>query len=395
MEQELFDGKYIKEKRLGGGGFSDVWKVTDKDTGVTLALKIYKAGANVDNDGVDMMKHEYALMVNISHVNLLTPKFFAVCDDEPYLVMAYCKQGSIDKLRKKMSEEEAWKLLRDISSALEYLHTRTPSIIHQDIKPDNILIWDDGTYMLTDFGVSTRLKVATQSRLKFDENIYGSAGTIAYMPPNKFSRKNLPIFANDIWSLGATVFEMLTGELPFGHSGGLIQKKGADVPDLPDQFSHLLNDTIRSCMDEDPAKRPFASKLNAIASEALKHPERLVPMSQNTEPEQKPEPEQKTWQEQVIENKQEPKLGSEPEQGKEQGKERPTIPISDSVSDIEQQVQHGLQVDSYQKLEHNVFDSNQFVNDNNKDSGSSIPTWVIILSITGGIVAGVVMALLF
>ena len=388
MEQELFDGKYIKEKRLGGGGFSDVWKVTDKDTGVTLALKIYKAGANVDNDGVDMMKHEYALMVNISHVNLLTPKFFAVCDDEPYLVMAYCKQGSIDKLRKKMSEEEAWKLLRDISSALEYLHTRTPSIIHQDIKPDNILIWDDGTYMLTDFGVSTRLKVATQSRLKFDENIYGSAGTIAYMPPNKFSRKNLPIFANDIWSLGATVFEMLTGELPFGHSGGLIQKKGADVPDLPDQFSHLLNDTIRSCMDEDPAKRPFASKLNAIASEALKHPERLVPMSQSSEPEQKSEPEKKPGQEQDAEQKQ------EPEQKQEQGKERPTIPFSDSFTDIEHQVQTNLQENSNQQLEQNVLDPNQFSNDGSEDSGSSIPTWVILLSITGGVIAGVVMALL-
>lgn len=388
MEQELFDGKYIKEKRLGGGGFSDVWKVTDKDTGVTLALKIYKAGANVDNDGVDMMKHEYALMVNISHVNLLTPKFFAVCDDEPYLVMAYCKQGSIDKLRKKMSEEEAWKLLRDISSALEYLHTRTPSIIHQDIKPDNILIWDDGTYMLTDFGVSTRLKVATQSRLKFDENIYGSAGTIAYMPPNKFSRKNLPIFANDIWSLGATVFEMLTGELPFGHSGGLIQKKGADVPDLPDQFSHLLNETIRSCMDEDPAKRPFASRLNAIASEALKHPEKLVPMSQSSEPEQKSEPEKKPGQEQDAEQKQ------EPEQKQEQGKERPTIPFSDSFTDIEHQVQTNLQENSNQQLEQNVLDPNQFSNDGSEDSGSSIPTWVILLSITGGVIAGVVMALL-
>ena len=89
MEQELFDGRYRMEKRLGGGGFSDVWKVKDENTGVTLALKIYKPGANVDNDGVEMLKHEYALMVNISHRNLLKPQFFAVCDDAPYLVLAY------------------------------------------------------------------------------------------------------------------------------------------------------------------------------------------------------------------------------------------------------------------------------------------------------------------
>lgn len=289
MEQELFDGKYRKEKRLGGGGFSDVWKVTYVKTGVTLALKIYKPGANVDSDGVDMLKHEYALMVNISHRNLLKPQFFDICDGQPYLVLPYCERGSIYNMKKKMSEEETWKLLRDMSSALEYLHTRTPAIIHQDIKPDNILIASDGSYMLTDFGVSTSLKVkATQSRLSFDDHLLGSAGTIAYMPPNKFSRKNLPIFANDIWSLGATVFEMLTGELPFGQTGGLIQKKGAEVPDLPEDFSNLLNDTIRSCMDEDPAKRPFATKLYDIACDALKHPEKLIPMNQAPAIEEKP-----------------------------------------------------------------------------------------------------------
>ena len=357
MEQELFDGKYIKEERLGGGGFSDVWKVTDKDTSVTLALKIYKPGANVDNGGVEILKHEYALMVNISHMNLLTPKYFAVCGEQPYLVLAYCKQGSINSMRKKMSEKEAWKLLRDISSALEYLHTRTPSIIHQDIKPDNILIWDDGTYMLTDFGVSTHLKVATQSRLNFDDNLFGSAGTIAYMPPNKFSRKNLPIFANDIWSLGATVFEMLTGELPFGQSGGLIQKKGAEVPDIPDQFSHLLNNTIRTCMDEDPAKRPFASKLYEIACDALKHPEKLIPMSQSEEPQQ----------EQKQEKSPEPPSVAAPQPYSEQPQPEPS-PHSEPG-----------------------FDPNSF--GDNEDEGASIPLWLISLGVIGGIVAGVLMAL--
>lgn len=369
MEQELFDGRYRKEKRLGGGGFSDVWKVTDESTGVTLALKIYKPGANVDNDGVEMLKHEYALMVNISHRNLLKPQYFAVCNDEPYLVLAYCEKGSINNMKKKMSEEEAWKLLRDISSALEYLHTRTPAIIHQDIKPDNILIWDDGTYMLTDFGVSTRLKVATQSRLNFDENIFGSAGTIAYMPPNKFSRKNLPIFANDIWSLGATVFEMLTGELPFGHTGGLIQKKGAEVPDVPDQFSNLLNETIRSCMDEDPAKRPFASKLYEIACDALKHPEKLIPMSQGTNPESEPQPAPApTSVQQPVGSEQQPN----------DSEQRP--------NDSEQQPQS----DSQQ--ERIAFDLNEIYNEEVQES-KTLPLWIILLGVTGGIAAGVLMAL--
>ena len=281
---ELFDGKYRQEELLGTGAFSEVWKVTYVQTGVTLALKIYKSGTSMDNDGVKMLTHEYALMVNLNHRNLLKPQFFDVCDGRPYLILPYCEKGNINKMIGSMTEEEAWKLLRDASSALDFLHTRTPPIIHQDIKPANILVADDGTYMLTDFGVSTSLK-ATLSRLSIDEQSLMSAGTLAYMDPQKFSRKNLPIMANDVWSLGATVFEMLTGELPFGNSGGLLQKKGADVPDLPEHFSSLLNDTLRSCMDEDPAKRPWASKLNHIAIDAINHPEKLkipTPESQDT-----------------------------------------------------------------------------------------------------------------
>ena len=272
---ELFDGKYKQEELLGMGAFSEVWKVTYVQTGVTLAMKIYKPSTSMDNDGVKMLTHEYALMVNLNHRNLLKPQFFDVCDGRPYLILPYCEKGNINKMIGKLTEKEAWKLLRDAASALEYLHTRKPPIIHQDIKPANILVADDGTYMLTDFGVSNSLK-ATLSRLSIDEQSLMSAGTLAYMDPMKFSRKNLPIMANDIWSLGATVFEMLTGELPFGNSGGLLQKKGADVPDIPEKFSERLNDVLRSCMDEDPAKRPWASKLYDIAQEAVRHPESLT-----------------------------------------------------------------------------------------------------------------------
>jgi serine/threonine protein kinase len=315
---ELIDGKYKQEELLGTGAFSEVWKVTYVQTGVTLAMKIYKPNASMDNDGVKMLTHEYALMVNLNHRNLLKPQFFDVYDGRPYLILPFCEKGNINNMIGKLTEDEAWKLLRDTASALDYLHTRKPPIIHQDIKPANILVADDGTYMLTDFGVSTSLK-ATLSRLSIDEQSLMSAGTLAYMDPMKFSRKNLPIMANDIWSLGATVFEMLTGELPFGNSGGLLQKKGAEVPDIPDTFSAHLNDVLRSCMDEDPAKRPWASKLHEIAREAILHPEvrnkktveevqviDLKPASDNiqpgTEPISRPTPDPDMEKTQLIDN---------------------------------------------------------------------------------------------
>ena len=269
---EIFDGRYEQEKLLGQGAFSEVWKVKDTQTGVTLALKIYNPTTGMDESGTEMLTHEFALMVNASHKNLLRPLFFATCDNRPYLILPYCEQGNIGKMIGRMTEEEAWKLLRDCASALDYLHSMNPPILHQDIKPANILLSDNGDYMLTDFGVSTQAKQSL-SRVSNQEKELLSAGTISYMAPERFSRNNMPIMANDIYSLGSTVYEMLSGDLPFGNDGGLLQKKGAEIPELPGNFSPLLKRTLEKCLEEEPWARPTAGRLEDIANEALKHPE--------------------------------------------------------------------------------------------------------------------------
>jgi len=270
---EIFDGRYEQQQLLGKGAFSEVWKVRDTQTGVTLALKIYMPAATTSNtEGNDMLTHEFALMVNANHKNLLRPLFFNVCNSHPYLILPYCKEGNISKFIGKMSEEEAWKLLRDTASALAYLHGMNPPILHQDIKPANILLDDNGNYMLTDFGVSTQVK-SSLSRMSNQDMDLTSAGTISYMAPERFSRNNLPIMANDIYSLGSTVFEMASGFLPFGTDGGLLQYKGAEIPELPGDFSPLLKKTLDDCLQTEPWQRPTAEQLEQIASDALQHPE--------------------------------------------------------------------------------------------------------------------------
>ena len=85
----IFDQRYEQELLLGRGAFSEVWKVKDIQTGVTLALKIYNPTTGIDEDGKDMLTHEFALMVNASHKNLLRPLFFAVSGDRPYLILPF------------------------------------------------------------------------------------------------------------------------------------------------------------------------------------------------------------------------------------------------------------------------------------------------------------------
>lgn len=267
---DLFDRRYEKIELIGRGAFSEVWKVTDTQTGTTMALKIYTANGNMDEDGIKMLTREFALMIDADHQNLLRPMYFGVSSDNklPYLTLPYCKGGNISKIMGKMSEREAWKLIRDTASALAYLHAMNPPIIHQDIKPANILIGNDGYYKLSDFGVSIQAR-STLSNNDHKDVYYNSAGTISYMAPEKFSRDNLPIMANDIYSLGATLFEMLAGYLPFGADGGLTQKKGADIPILPGGFSSRLKQTLENCLNEEPWKRPTAKILEEIAIDVL------------------------------------------------------------------------------------------------------------------------------
>ena len=268
----IFDERYEQEELLGRGAFSEVWKVRDIQTGVTLALKIYNPTTGIDEDGKDILTHEFALMVNANHKNLLRPLFFAVSGDRPYLILPFCEKGNIGKMVGKMDEEEAWKLLRDAASALAYLHGMNPPVLHQDIKPANILLNDNGDYMLTDFGVSTQVKQSL-SRVSNQDMALLSAGTISYMAPERFSRNNLPVMANDIYSLGSTVYELTSGMLPFGNDGGLLQKKGAEIPELPGDFSPLLKKTLDDCLQEEPWKRPSAEQLEEIATRAIRHPE--------------------------------------------------------------------------------------------------------------------------
>ena len=298
--KDIINNRYVLEKLLGRGAFAEVWLAYDRLTDVKRALKIYAPATGLADDGVEMLTHEFSIMANVTHQNLLTPKNFEIWDNRPFLVLQYCRLGNISKLAGQFTEQQAWQLLRDGASALACLHTLRPPILHQDIKPANILLADNGLFMLTDFGVSMKAR-STLSQSTGSNNLF-SAGTLPYMAPERFSEQNMPIMANDIYSLGVTVFEMLTGYLPFGEHGGLLQKNGADVPALPEgQFSQQLSDVIAQCLQKEPSSRPFAHELEQIAQKGLdstsQPTERRENRREKPQPPQKPTSQEKskTW----------------------------------------------------------------------------------------------------
>lgn len=254
----LFHDRYFLERLLGRGNFSEVWLAKDVKTDIQVALKIYAPATGLDDHGLNVLSREFAIVVNANQRNLLKPLYYDTYERKPYLVLPFCKNGSIQKYVGQFTEEQAWHLLHDVAAGLAYLHSMNPTVIHQDIKPDNIMISDNGSYMITDFGVSAHAKSTLRKSMSM---AFSSAGTTAYMAPERFSKDNTPVKANDIYSLGATVYEMLTGDPPFGENGGLFQKRGAEVPELQGDYSPQLKTLLQMCLQENPWDRPTAEQV--------------------------------------------------------------------------------------------------------------------------------------
>ncbi len=294
-EGYLLDNRYQLERFVGSGTFGEVWVAIDKATDIEVAIKVY---VSMDEKGLQEFKKEFQISFELNHTNLLHANYLGVNaeDKRPYLVMPYCPDGSVTKNAGNMSEEDLWRFIRDVASGLAYLHSKQPPIIHQDIKPDNILILKNGDFVVTDFGISKQLR-ATLRKSAMSLN---SAGAISYMGPERFSKQYQAVKASDIWSLGVSIYELATGELPFCGMGGSLLKQGAEIPELPEDFSEILNMVCQSCLAKAPWERPTAAQLADFAAKTLNgdspRPSWLAnyeaPADKADEPEQKPEVEE-------------------------------------------------------------------------------------------------------
>lgn len=288
QQNQIFASRYTLVRKLGEGGFSEVWLANDVKTGIEVALKIYVPHGGMDDDGIKVFSSEYSRVFNLNHSNLLRPSFYDVENNCPYLVMPYLSNGSAKKYIGHMPEEEVWKFIRDVASGLAYMHSLEPPIIHQDIKPDNVLISRRGTYQITDFGIS----VKARSTLRKSAMASGikSGGTTAYMGPERFGKDPLPVKASDIWSLGATLFELMEGYAPFGEMGGLMQKSGAEIPNFHNDYSEKLKDLVVACLAPETWDRPWASQLADYADDTIKGKNPSVTWKTKLPPPLPPEP---------------------------------------------------------------------------------------------------------
>lgn len=260
---DIIANRYRLEKFLGAGGFAVVWKAHDTLTDAVVAIKIF---SSLDNDSIRNLTAEYLQVSGLSHPGILRAEHFDCEDNTPFIVMRFANGGSLASKIGSMGRQEVYRMLINIASALMYIHRN--GLVHQDIKPANIFVDRDANnvihYLLGDFGISSRIRSTLNK-----SNQTGNSGnllTSAYAPPEKFSshrEERLPNPKGDIFSLGITAYELITGHLPFDDldTGRELFYHPETRIELEEIADINLRYIIGECLLPNPTQRPDASEL--------------------------------------------------------------------------------------------------------------------------------------
>jgi serine/threonine protein kinase len=249
---------YRLSGELGRGGFATVFLAEQLSLGRNVALKVLR-NVELTADDMETFRRECTSLMAIDRHPNIVQIFDAgtTSDERPYIAMEYLAGGSLRSITKarKLSIDEVAQVGAEIADALTAVHSA--GILHRDVKPANILVGSNGRYLLGDFGVASAFRSTRSSAV-------GLAGTPDFMAPEVVNGKRATS-QSDIYSLGATLYQLSSGTSPFGRDTDesiattllrIVQEQPTDIRsfDTPE----WLATTIEAAMSKDPANR-FAS----------------------------------------------------------------------------------------------------------------------------------------
>ena len=206
----ILDNRYKIISKIGVGGMADVFKVEDTLLGRPVAVKILHSNFAGDDDFVARFKREAQAAGKLSHPNIVSMYDVGFDQGYHYIVMEYIEGETLKEYitrHERISIDNAVKFTIAIAEGLEHAHAM--GIVHCDIKPHNVLITKQGRIKVTDFGIARAMNAGTT--MMYTNSIMGSAH---YLSPEQASGK--PVNGStDIYSLGAVLYEMLTGRVPY------------------------------------------------------------------------------------------------------------------------------------------------------------------------------------
>lgn len=220
-------GEYEIIKRIGHGAAADVYKAVQPKLDRHVAIKVLSPVFASEPGFLKRFVREAHAIAQLDHPNILPVYDFDRQDDLVYIVMQYVDTGSLDDLMgQALPLGFVLRTLEQVGNALSYAHSQ--GIVHRDVKPGNILLGSENWVLLTDFGLVKTTEIP--SRLTPSGM---SLGTPAYMAPEQVTGDPVDARA-DIYALGATLYEMVTGRVPFeGESGMGVAFKQVSEPLVP------------------------------------------------------------------------------------------------------------------------------------------------------------------
>lgn len=265
-------GRYRKIRKIGSGAFSVVILVENVKTHEQFAAKAVTRQALISEGIFDRFEQELRLMQSFDHPNIVKVFDIVYLEEIIFLVMEYCAKGELFNYivqRGVLADFQIKKILRQIVSALNYLHDR--NIAHRDIKPENILLDADTNVKLADFGLC-------HSTSK-NQMLMTPCGSPFYAPPEIVANQPYDGKKGDMWSLGVVLFSMATGSLPWTEMNQtqlLQQIMHADFV-VPVTVSPDIRALIQALMSANPSARPSSKDvlslpwLNEQTHESIRH----------------------------------------------------------------------------------------------------------------------------
>jgi serine/threonine protein kinase len=255
-------GHYDILQKIADGGMGSVYRGRNQQNGETVAIKIVPPHMANNDVLLKRFRQEFDTASKLDHPNIVRAMDFGMEAGSPYLVMEFVEGETLGQRidrQGRIPEKEAIKIIAHISQGLHKAHSM--GLVHRDVKPDNIIITPDGTAKLADLGLvkdnETDLNLTRTGR---------GLGTPQFMAPEQFRNAKNADARCDIYSLAATFYMALTGELPFRSCSPLdawMKKVQNDFPaprELNPQLSERVDWAIRRAMSADPQQRPVTCR---------------------------------------------------------------------------------------------------------------------------------------